>query len=76
MSPAPGPRVSLLVTCHEDLVTYNFDPDRWYELQHAQLLARRQRGELDDASLTLAVEELERRYEEMLARQDRPFELP
>ena len=45
-------------------MTYNFDADRWYESQKAVLAARRERGELD------------RRYEEMLARLDGSFRLP
>jgi hypothetical protein len=57
-------------------MTYNFDPDGWYDRQRAVLEAQRQRGELDEAALTLALLALEQRYEEMLTRQDRPFELP
>jgi hypothetical protein len=57
-------------------VTYNFDPDAWYDRQRAVLAARRQRGELDDAALAAALEDLDRRYEEMVARLDKPFELP
>jgi hypothetical protein len=56
-------------------VTYNFDPDGWYERQRALLEAKRQRGDLDDAALAAALQDLDRRYEEMLARQDKPFEL-
>jgi hypothetical protein len=57
-------------------VTYNFDPDRWYEGQRALLTARRDRGELDDTAFTEALEELDRRYEEMLTRLDGSFQLP
>ena len=57
-------------------MTYNFDPDKWYENQRRLLLARRERGELDERELADALEELERRLEEMLAKLDRPFELP
>jgi len=51
-------------------MTYNFDPDRWFEIEEAALKARRQKGELDDAAFDAAVEELARRYDEMLARLD------
>jgi hypothetical protein len=57
-------------------VTYNFDADAWYERERAALARRHAGGELDDAELTAAVEELDRRYEEMLARLDGSFEIP
>jgi len=57
-------------------VTYNFDPDAWFDRQRAVLEARRQRGELDDDSLARALHELEQRYDEMTVRLDKPFELP
>jgi hypothetical protein len=57
-------------------VTYNFDPDRWYENQQALLAARRERGDLDEASFAEAVADLDRRYEEMLTRLDGSFRLP
>jgi hypothetical protein len=57
-------------------VTYNFDPDRWYENHRALLDARRERGELSDAELAAAIEDLDRRYEEMVARLDGSFQLP
>jgi hypothetical protein len=57
-------------------MTYNFDADRWYENQRALLLARRERGELDEKGFAEDLEELERRYEEMLTRLDGSFQLP
>lgn len=57
-------------------MTYNFDPERWYENQRRLLLVRRERGELDEREFADALEELERRLEEMLAKLDRPFDLP
>ena len=57
-------------------MTYNFDPEQWYENQRAVLDARRGRGELSDAELAAAVEELDRRYDEMVARLDGTFQLP
>jgi hypothetical protein len=56
-------------------MTYNFDPDRWYENQRRALDARRDRGELEDAAYQLAVASLEARYDEMLARLNKPFEV-
>jgi hypothetical protein len=57
-------------------VTYNFDPDRWYEMQRGLVDARRERGDLDDAGYQKELEALEERYDEMLRRLDKPFDLP
>jgi hypothetical protein len=57
-------------------VTYNFDPDRWYEMQRRLVDARHERGELDDAAYQTELEALEQRYDEMLRRLDKPFGLP
>ncbi|MDD5563841.1 MAG: hypothetical protein PHQ91_09020 [Thermoanaerobaculaceae bacterium] len=58
------------------VVTYNFDAERWRENQRALLAARRERGELSDAELAAAIEELDRKYDEMVARLDGTFQLP
>ncbi len=57
-------------------MTYNFDPDRWYENQRTLLEARRADGTLDDAAFADALEGLERRYEDMVERIGRSFQLP
>ena len=57
-------------------MTYNFDPDTWLETHRAALLARHDRGELDDAGLEAALAELDRRYEDMLARLDGTYQIP
>ncbi len=56
-------------------MTYNFDPDRWFDLQRQALDARRASGELDDAGFQAEADRLEARYEEMTSRLDKPFEL-
>jgi hypothetical protein len=56
-------------------MTYNFDPDRWYENQRRVLEARRERGELTDDGYQAGLDDLERRYEEMMSRLDKPFDL-
>jgi hypothetical protein len=56
-------------------MTYNFDPDRWYEDQRRLLELKRQEGTIDAAAHESAVAELERRYEAMLARLDRTYQL-
>jgi hypothetical protein len=57
-------------------MTYNFDPDRWYDAHRSALEARLARGELDDAGFAAELAELERRLEDMLARLDGTYQLP
>ena len=57
-------------------MTYNFDPERWLETHRASLAARRDRGEIDPATFEAEVADLERRYDEMVARLDGTFEIP
>ena len=57
-------------------MTYNFDPDRWYESHRAVLEGRRDRGELDDRAFDAEVADLDRRYQEMLDRLDGTYEIP
>lgn len=57
-------------------MTYNFDPDRWLESHLAALEARKERGEIDDTTFEAERLELDRRYEEMVARLDGTFEIP
>lgn len=57
-------------------MTYNFDPDLWYENHLAILEERRERGELDDAGFEAAVEALDRELDAMVARLDGTYELP
>jgi hypothetical protein len=54
-------------------VTYNFDPEKWLENERLRLDRRRRTGELTDEAAAKAAEELERRYETMLARLDGTF---
>ncbi len=57
-------------------VTYNFDPDEWYERERRALLHRRDTGALDDSGLEVALADLDRRYDEMLDRLDGSYQLP
>lgn len=57
-------------------MTYNFDPDQWYENQRRLLESQHRDGRLDEAALAARLEELERKYEAMLQRLNKPFELP
>ncbi len=57
-------------------MTYNFDPERWYESHRAALEGRRDRGEIGEREFTAELRDLERRYEEMLDRLDGTFTIP
>jgi hypothetical protein len=57
-------------------MTYNFDPDRWLEAHRRVLEACRERGEISDAELEAELLELDRRFDEMVARLDGTFEIP
>jgi hypothetical protein len=57
-------------------MTYNFDPERWYEDRLARLEHRRRQGELDDDAFEDAVAALDREHEALVARLDGTYQLP
>ena len=57
-------------------MTYNFDPEQWYRNHRAVLERRHRRGEIDDAELERALDELERRLEEMVAHLNGTYQIP
>ena len=57
-------------------MTYNFDPERWYENQQRLLDHRLTLGEIDEARYQLELEALDKRHEEMLRRLDGSYTLP
>lgn len=57
-------------------VTYNFDPERWYEMRRSELGARRDRGELAPEEYESEIADLDRRIEEMVSRLDGSYEIP
>jgi hypothetical protein len=57
-------------------MTYNFDPDRWYDLHRTQLEVRRSNGEINKSEFDRELSELDHRYEEMVARLDGTYEIP
>ena len=54
-------------------MTYNFDPDRWYDDERARIEARLRAGQVTADEAARALEEADRRYERMLARLDGTF---
>jgi hypothetical protein len=57
-------------------MTYNFDPDRWYENERAIIEQRSKTGEITASEYKDALRDLDRRYNDMLARLDGTYQLP
>ena len=57
-------------------MTYNFDPDKWYDIERELLDGRLRKGEISEQAFKRAVEELDRRYDEMLDRLDGSYQIP
>jgi len=57
-------------------MTYNFDPDRWYQNELALLRARHESGALSKREFEDAVADLDRRYDDMLERLDGSYQIP
>jgi len=57
-------------------MTYNFDPDRWYENERAFFEARLNSGKMSDRAFEEAIAKLDRRYADMLDRLDGSYQLP
>ena len=57
-------------------MTYNFDPDKWYDLERSALEVRFKKGEINDRAFNCALADLDRRYEEMLDRLDGTYQIP
>jgi hypothetical protein len=61
-------------------MSYNFDPDRWYENERALIEHRYKRGdkrgEITGREYEDAISDLDRRYNDMLDRLDGTYQLP
>ncbi len=57
-------------------MSYNFDPDRWYENELAVLENRYKSGEINTEKYKAIVADLERRYGEMLNRLNGTYQIP
>ena len=56
-------------------MTYNFDPDKWYDIERGYLKARLKSGKMTKEDYNRAVEELERQYAEMCKRLDGIYQI-
>ena len=57
-------------------MTYNFDPDKWYDIERASLEKRLREGRIDAQTFEQQREALDRRYDEMLNRLDGSYQIP
>jgi len=57
-------------------VTYNFDPDRWYENECLVLDERFRSGKMNARQYKDAVDDLDCRYDDMWDRLDGTYQIP
>ncbi len=57
-------------------MTYNFDPDRWYEMERRALEMRLKKGEIEPVDYQQALKDLDQRYDQMLDRLDGTYQIP
>ena len=57
-------------------MTYNFDPERWYENERAVIDDQYKTGEINTPEYEEALRKLDIRYNEMLDRLDGTYPLP
>jgi hypothetical protein len=57
-------------------MTYNFDPERWYENEYSALEVLYKKGIITGIEFDKERSDLLQRYEEMLSRLDGTYQLP
>jgi hypothetical protein len=65
-----------MVRTGDGLVTYNFDPERWYENERSAIEAQYGSGHLTANQYNDAIDNLQRRYDEMMDRLDGTYQIP
>ena len=56
-------------------MTYNFDPDKWYDIERGYLKARLKSGKMTKEDFNRAIVELERQLEEIWKRLDGSYQI-
>jgi len=56
-------------------MTYNFDPDKWYDDELSMLKSKLKNSEITESEYEQAVESLDQKYEEMWKRLDGSYQL-
>ena len=57
-------------------MTYNFNPDKWYDIERASLESRYRSAEIGAREFNRLLEALDRRYHDMLDRLDGTYQIP
>ena len=57
-------------------MTYNFDPDKWYENETAFLENNYKSGKISEQEYKASLEALDKRHEEMWSRLDGTYQIP
>ncbi len=57
-------------------MTYNFDPDRWYENERLVIDERFRSGKVNAREYQDAIDDLDCRYDDMLDRLDGTYQIP
>jgi len=57
-------------------MTYNFDPDRWYDNEKLAIDERFRGGEINAREYKEAIDDLDGRFDEMLERLDGTYQIP
>lgn len=57
-------------------MTYNFDPDRWYDNERGFLEGRRRSEGWSQARFKAELEDLDRRYDQLVGRLDGTYQIP
>ena len=57
-------------------MTYNFDPDRWYENELAAIKEEYRQGHISKMEMEAHVQALDQRYNDMWERLDGSYKLP
>ncbi|MBU0754032.1 MAG: hypothetical protein KJ645_02765 [Planctomycetes bacterium] len=61
---------------HRWPMTYNFDPDQWFDIQKALLEKKLKEGKTSRQEFDDAIQDLEEQYYEMWKRLDGYFQIP
>jgi hypothetical protein len=56
-------------------MTYNYDPDRWYANERSAIETIRKKEQWSDPEYEMALENLEKRYDEMIRRLDGTYQI-
>ena len=56
-------------------MTYNFDPERWYENERTAIDLELRAGKINSREYRTAIDDLDKRYDKMLDRLDGTYQI-